>query len=647
MNLLVALTHSTPHNILVTGSAGFIGSYLTLKLHEKGYQVTGIDNFDSYYSVALKRKRAQRLADAGVEVIEGNICNSTLLRTLFLKNNYTHIVNLAARPGVRYTFIDPLSYVENNVKCFTQLLEQMRLAYLQPRQSPKLLYASSSSVYGLNTKIPYSESDPVNSPTNLYGATKRMNELIAFSYRHLFNISSAGFRFFTVYGPLGRPDMATNIFIEKLLQNETITLFNNGELVRDFTFIDDIVAGLVGAIERSIDDQYIVYNLGNSKPIKSIEFLRILEGLLGRVGRVRYEDSPADMPMTFANTSLAAQNLGFEAKISVEEGLKRTVAWFKQEQRSFMPCESECSYGSDMCLASGWAAAQSASLELTKDCELVLYSTIFHLPSTGEVAAPPDKSLQNCNIVFVESSLLTKTFEAHLRKLRWGIIPVKALGGAFKDMRKAAALPKLSPSLFFSPSVQHAVYVDLDRVLQLSLSNVAALLHDTGTNDRTALMLAIRHPSATNISALFSREEVHQNNKGSSKPLSGDLIAHQHQAYLTYQQASKIGLEYHHVLSSGLLVHNLRAVAGKGFRCLWYREYLDWSDRDDIAGTYTLSRRVYETDPVHAGAKSEWLKVAQGTSGYVRLLPAVNSLVKNHPTKPAHGKRPSPSLPRT
>lgn len=317
---------------------------------DPGTTVLGIDNFDLYYSVALKRARAKNVRDAtGVEIIDGDICNDKILQEIFKNNDFTHIVNLAAQPGVRYSFVNPMAYIRNNLQCFTTLLEAMRTQYggKTGRPMPRLLYASSSSVYGINKKVPFSESDEVLQPSNLYGATKRANELIAHSYHHLFGITTIGFRFFTVYGPWGRPDMAAYIFTKNILANKTITMYNDGDNLRDFTYIDDIVSGLVSSVRRKEDDKWIVYNLGNSKPVSTKYFLELLEKSLHRKASMRFEVSKAEMPVTYANSTLAKVNLGFVAKTSIEEGLSKYMDWFRQHESSKMPCESGCSKHDD------------------------------------------------------------------------------------------------------------------------------------------------------------------------------------------------------------------------------------------------------------------------------------------------------------
>lgn len=340
-------------SILVTGAAGFIGSHLVRHLYTTGFKnVIGLDTFNAYYSPALKRERAHNLlVNHGVTVVDGDVCDADMLRLLFEKYKFTHIVHLAAQAGVRYSLIQPLTYIHTNLKCFTILLEQIRsVGEKQGRDKmPHLLYASSSSVYGLNEKIPFSEIDPVEKPSNLYGATKRSNELMAYSYYHLFGIQSVGFRFFTVYGPWGRPDMAAYIFTEQISRGESITVYNNGNMKRDFTYVDDIVAGITASLDYK-HKKPMVFNLGNNKPVGALYFLQLIEKSLGIKAKVKFEDSLAEIAITYANTTLASEELGFAAKTSIEEGIEKFITWYKEHESKQVLCESGCAVGNDKLL---------------------------------------------------------------------------------------------------------------------------------------------------------------------------------------------------------------------------------------------------------------------------------------------------------
>ncbi|KAJ1453639.1 hypothetical protein M885DRAFT_443388 [Pelagophyceae sp. CCMP2097] len=318
--------------VLVTGGAGFIGSSLMAALaarETKPEAVVGVDNFNPYYSPAYKFARAKRLKlEFALDVVRGDVCNATLLEDLFAKHRFTHVVHLAAQAGVRYSLTHPMSYVKNNVECYVALLEVM---IKQPAR-PAFAYASSSSVYGLNTKIPFSETDAVTNPANLYGATKFMNEQISKSYNHIYQLRSVGLRFFTVYGPWGRPDMAAWLFTRAIEQGKPLTLYNRGEMRRDFTYIDDIVSGIIGAVQYCADKP-AVFNLGNNQPVELMKFIETIELELGQKASLRHKISTAEIKETFADIDKAKALLGYDPKISMEVGLKNFIAWYKAEPR--------------------------------------------------------------------------------------------------------------------------------------------------------------------------------------------------------------------------------------------------------------------------------------------------------------------------
>ncbi len=306
--------------VLVTGAAGFIGFHAALALKRAGAEVIGYDNFNDYYSVALKRERAKLLVQQGISMIEGDLCDKAGLETIFDENDFTHVLNLAAQAGVRYAQKNPMAYLKSNLEGFLVLLE-----ILKARPEVKLVYASSSSVYGCNEKTPFSTSDMTDQPANLYAATKKANELLAYSYHHLYGLTTVGLRFFTVYGPWGRPDMAYFSFTEAILKGEPIRLFNNGKMWRDFTYIDDAVQGIVAALDY---DENAVFNIGNNKCEELLTFVSILEEELGRkANKVFIEEAPGEMIRTFADISEAEKKLGFAPKTSLKEGLHHFVYW--------------------------------------------------------------------------------------------------------------------------------------------------------------------------------------------------------------------------------------------------------------------------------------------------------------------------------
>lgn len=308
----------------VTGSAGFIGFHTALALKNKGYEVVGLDNFNNYYDPNLKRAREEILRAHGISVLQGDICDQDLVKGIMKDQKTSHLIHLAAQAGVRYSLQNPQAYVHSNIQGFTTILEAVKLF-----PEVKLCYASSSSVYGLNEKVPYSVKDPTNVQASFYGFTKKANELMASTYRHLYGISSVGLRFFTVYGPWGRPDMALNIFTEAILHGRPIDLYNFGRMERDFTYIDDIVAGVLSAVDY--EGTTPIFNLGNHRPVELLAFVEILENALGKIAIKQLKPlQPGDILSTYADIKESQEELRFEPKIKLEEGIPKFVEWYKE-----------------------------------------------------------------------------------------------------------------------------------------------------------------------------------------------------------------------------------------------------------------------------------------------------------------------------
>jgi len=313
-----------PKTILITGAAGFIGFHLARYLHARGDTVFGVDNFNNYYSIDLKRRRAKELSPLGIPITEGDICDLPLLDNLVKQNKITHIAHLAAQAGVRHSLVNPQAYIETNITGFLNMLELCR-----KHPAIKLTYASSSSVYGTNTKIPFSTDDPTDHPASLYGATKKSNEVMAYAYHHLFGISVTGLRFFTVYGPWGRPDMAYYIFAKAIMEGKAITVYNYGKMQRDFTYIDDIVEGTAAAIDRG--DACELYNLGSSNPEPLSALIKALEEKIGKKAILEHLPMQAgDVEMTYADMRRTQRMLGFTATIPLKEGISHFVDWLMQ-----------------------------------------------------------------------------------------------------------------------------------------------------------------------------------------------------------------------------------------------------------------------------------------------------------------------------
>ena len=325
--------------ILVTGAAGFIGYHLIESLLKDGHEIIGLDNFNSYYDVSLKRARINNINHTQFSLLEIDLVDKKNLISLFEKNDFDVVVNLAAQAGVRYSLTNPEKYIESNIIGFTNILETCR-----HNEIANLVYASSSSVYGMNFEVPFDEDHSVDHPVSLYAATKRSNELMAHTYSHLFNLPTTGLRFFTVYGPWGRPDMALFLFTKAILDGKPIQVFNDGKMIRDFTYIDDIVSGIKGAIlnpskatERNNDKlksstssaPYRIFNLGNNQPVTLENFINAIEVSTGKKAIKEYLPmQPGDVQKTFANIDKAAKCLGFVPSTSIEEGVKKFVDWY-------------------------------------------------------------------------------------------------------------------------------------------------------------------------------------------------------------------------------------------------------------------------------------------------------------------------------
>lgn len=310
--------------VLITGIAGFIGFHLAQALKKRGDFCIGLDNFNSYYDPQLKRSRASHLGKIGIQVLDVDICHQQAIHQLLLKHGITHVVHLAAQAGVRHSLSHPNEYVSSNLQGFVCILEAIR-----HNPSIHLVYASSSSVYGLNQKIPFSEHDNTDQPTNLYGASKKANELIAHAYHHLYGLSVTALRYFTVYGPWGRPDMAYYRFTQQILSDKPIQVFNQGEMRRDFTYIDDIVQGTIAALD--LGAKYEIFNLGNHRPIKLLYLIELLEKALGKAAiKEMLPMQPGEVLETFADITKSAKQLHFQPKVSLEDGILSFIQWFRQ-----------------------------------------------------------------------------------------------------------------------------------------------------------------------------------------------------------------------------------------------------------------------------------------------------------------------------
>jgi len=344
--------------ILVTGTAGFIGSFTAVRLLERGDEVVGIDNINPYYDVRLKYGRLKRDGIDRLGVDSGDWVSSTkypayrfkkmdledreAMERLFAAEKFDAVCHLAAQAGVRYSLTNPFSYVDSNITGFLSILEGCRHHGVR-----HLVFASSSSVYGLNEKYPFSVHDPVDHPISIYAATKKSNELMAHTYSHLFGIPCTGLRFFTVYGPWGRPDMALFLFTKSILEGSPIDVFNQGDMKRDFTYVDDIVTGVVKVLDRPPEGDpdwdgkspdpsrsrapYRIYNIGNNSPVGLMEFIEAIEAALGKVAKKNFLPmQPGDVPATWADVDDLVDDFGYSPRMTIREGVQRFVDWYRE-----------------------------------------------------------------------------------------------------------------------------------------------------------------------------------------------------------------------------------------------------------------------------------------------------------------------------
>lgn len=328
--------------ILVTGAAGFIGMNVSRKLLARGDAVVGLDNLNPYYSVQLKQDRLRTLkSEANFEFVNADLADRVAIEQCFETHSFDAVVNLAAQAGVRYSLTNPHAYIDSNIIGFTNILEACRHAKIG-----HLVYASSSSVYGGNTRQPFSVHDNVDHPVSLYAATKKANELMAHTYSHLYRLPTTGLRFFTVYGPWGRPDMAMWLFTEAILAGRPIQVFNEGKMRRDFTYIDDIVEGVVRVMDRpaavnsdwngdtpdpaTSSAPYRVYNIGNNQPVELMHMIGVLEDTLGmKAEKTMLPMQPGDVPATYADVDDLTRDTGFRPETSIEDGIRRFVDWYR------------------------------------------------------------------------------------------------------------------------------------------------------------------------------------------------------------------------------------------------------------------------------------------------------------------------------
>ena len=326
--------------ILITGSAGFIGSHLSKKLIKQGHEVIGIDNINDYYDVTIKEDRLKSIGTKNFTFYKINLEDDNAMNEVFTNEKPKVVINLAAQAGVRYSLENPRAYIDSNIVGFTNILECSRHHKVE-----HLIYASSSSVYGANTSKPFSTSDNIDHPLSLYAATKKSNELMAHTYSHLYNLPTTGLRFFTVYGPWGRPDMALFKFTKAIANDEEIDVYNHGNMMRDFTYVDDIVEAISRLIKKPAQPNtewsgenpdpsssyapYKIYNIGNNSPVRLMEFVEAIENKLGKKSKKNYMDlQPGDVPETYANVDDLFKNIDFKPETTIQDGVNQFVDWY-------------------------------------------------------------------------------------------------------------------------------------------------------------------------------------------------------------------------------------------------------------------------------------------------------------------------------
>ncbi|MEB6206289.1 NAD-dependent epimerase [Mammaliicoccus sciuri] len=327
-------------DILITGTAGFIGSHLAKKLIKQGHQIVGLDNINDYYDVTIKKDRMKSIGNANFTFYKINLEDESAMNEIFENEKPQVVINLAAQAGVRYSLENPRAYIDSNIVGFTNILECSRHHKVE-----HLIYASSSSVYGANTSKPFSTSDNIDHPLSLYAATKKSNELMAHTYSHLYNLPTTGLRFFTVYGPWGRPDMALFKFTKAIVNDEEIDVYNHGNMMRDFTYVDDIVEAISRLVKKPAEPNpewsganpdpsssyapYKIYNIGNNSPVRLMEFVEAIENKLGKKAKKNYMDlQPGDVPETYANVDDLFKNIDFKPETTIQDGVNQFVDWY-------------------------------------------------------------------------------------------------------------------------------------------------------------------------------------------------------------------------------------------------------------------------------------------------------------------------------
>ena len=550
--------------VLVTGASGFIGFHLINELVRLGVtEIVGLDSYSTYYPPPYKYQRSWRLnLEHGIEIINGDVCDEELLTELLSKHNFTHIVHLAASANVRFSVEEPHTVLRNNVVCFQVILEQLRRITESGLPLPQFVWASSSSVYGLNEKVPFETTDRVDRPASLYGASKRMNEFQAQVYNHIFKIPSVGLRFFTVYGPWGRPDMAPFKFTKNIVNGEQITVFNEGKMKRDFTYVTDIVKGIVASMEfRSTE--FRAFNLGNNQPVALHYFISTIEALVGKKAQKVYKESNVDLPLTYSSNEITKRDLKWQPTISIEEGMRKFVVWYQNSSIASLPCAAECSASRD-CYPSLYDVAKVKSREITRSCSTVIYTILGVQDIPDSLNSVPKLTLSDSKICLVAFNGKNSAVTGDLKD--WLVVEMDKFDESLSPSIRY--LPKYNPQGFFADGVSFAIYVDPKHPVKLD-DTVMETMQCRGTGGKSAGIGLFSYRNPKSLSQIASKSE------------SKFIGVSQSTAYKTFSENRHRSLHQEIVASSGVVFHNMKDNAIKELRCRWINENVIWDDGSD------------------------------------------------------------------
>jgi len=460
-------------------------------------------------------------------------------------------------------------------------------------------------------EIPFKETDQVDNPSSVYGFSKRANELLALVYFKVFGIPSIGLRFFTVYGPWGRPDMAPYKFTASISKGENITVYNQGDMARDFTYIDDIVSGIYASL-RYPPSSSEIFNLGKSKPEQVLDLVKTIEKEVGQTARLSFEDSAVDLHATYASTSKAKELLSYAPQVSLDEGIKRFVEWYFLYTGERALCASECSEKS-RCISSPFDDMLTQSVEATHGCQTVIYTAFFG-PTRSGLQDPPAELACNdercCAVAFTNIEIPMSASRDKWKTIMWS-----GDNFHFWDNRRLSKVVKLNPTRFFSSSVKQAIWIDTKLTLKADYNYLVGMLSDN--ENRTASLVALQNPFRNNP---FQAKVAIKQRKRSRWSTTYTLRTMDHQVndYLDLQTSRNISLV--NMIDSAILVHDLKSEAGRKFRCAWSKEYYQGCDRDQIPFTAVLAKEAHDAGQ-NLDPDQEWCKVSSDPDSYVRILP--------------------------